>query len=113
MKILLFVAIVACSQGFLLDDLFGSLGGCKSDAECTSGCCMTDLFGDSSCVHRYLGYLQECRLDGHERRSCGCGDGLYCESYANVHGAAVETQHFGSTEYGLCEHKVNMSTPGY
>ena len=39
--------------------------------------------------------------------------GLYCESYANVHGAAVETQHFGSTDYGLCEHKVNMSTPGY
>lgn len=36
--------------------------------------------------------------------------GLYCESYANVHGAAVETQHMGSTMYGLCEHKVNATS---
>ncbi|XP_011446405.2 uncharacterized protein [Magallana gigas] len=110
MKLFLCFAVFACSQAFFLDSLFGS-GGCKSDDDCSSGgCCMTDVFGDKSCVHQYLHYLQECRMDGHDHHSCGCGSGLYCESYANVHGAAVETQHMGSTMYGLCEHKVNSTS---
>ncbi|XP_048733841.2 uncharacterized protein LOC125649970 [Ostrea edulis] len=111
MKFLLLLVVVAYSKAFLFDDLFGS-NGCTSNDDCRSRCCMTDIFGDRSCGQKYLHYLQECRLDGQERHTCGCGNGLYCEAYANIHGAAVETQHMGASGYGLCEHKTDPSTPG-
>ncbi|XP_062575783.1 uncharacterized protein LOC134237662 [Saccostrea cucullata] len=107
MKIFLLLVVIAYSQAFLFDDLFGSQ--CKTDADCRSGCCMTDVFGDNACVEKYLHYLQECRLDGNEHHSCGCGHGLYCETYANIHGAAVETPHVGASGYGLCEHNVTTT----
>lgn len=89
-----------CNSGFkafLFDDLFGS-NGCTSNDDCRSGCCMTDIFGDRSCGQKYLHYLQECRLDGQERHTCGCGNGKFYHLYLDVSIC---------TEYTVYGHKVS------